>query len=55
MSFGVTATMTRTATSGQRNAIFAKRLAGNLHHVETAAPFAHRVFAAGHGWFGFHF
>jgi len=44
-SLAVTAAMARTATSGQRNAIYAKLLAGDLQHVETAAAFARGIIA----------
>jgi hypothetical protein len=36
--------MTGAATSGQCNAIFAKDLAGNFHHIEAPASLARGVF-----------
>ncbi len=43
-SFLAVPTVSRTATSGQCNAIFAKCPAGEFQHVKTSAPLAGAVF-----------
>jgi hypothetical protein len=52
--FSVFVAVSRTTTSGLRNAIRAKPLAANFQRVKTPAPLARRFFIDRNGWFNLH-